>query len=228
MRQLRLNPNSSSASTSLFGLAFDRGIDLVRFTAGRKCDLTGRTFGKLKVIEQAESPVPRMRAWRCKCACGREVVYTTGRLLGQRKQRGIEVPNHCGCDQYSYGDKHFNWTGCGSVSGRYWSQLKRNAEKRGIAFTLTLEQANEHYERQNGLCAFSGVPIKGRDASLDRVNSANGYCKDNVQWLHKTVNVMKWSMDSGQFLVWVSRIYEHNRATSTESSCGKQDVARRG
>jgi len=53
------------------------------------------------------------------------------------------------------------------------------------------------YERQNRKCAISGLPIvfgkhnTETTASLDRIDSAIGYEKDNIQWVHKDVNIMK-------------------------------------
>jgi hypothetical protein len=39
-------------------------------------------------------------------------------------------------------------------------------------------------------------------ASLDRKDSSKGYTKDNVQWIHKTINFMKGQMSDQEFVSW--------------------------
>jgi hypothetical protein len=55
-------------------------------------NLTGKTFGLLKVIEKADNIIHRNAFWRCKCACGSEV-YVSGTNLR------MGYTTHCGCDQ---------------------------------------------------------------------------------------------------------------------------------
>lgn len=59
-----------------------------------KEDLTGRRFGKLVVIEQAEDYVSpsnnRLAQWKCKCDCGRETI-----CIGVNLTRGKS--KSCGC-----------------------------------------------------------------------------------------------------------------------------------
>ena len=54
-------------------------------------DLTGRIFGRLKVLEMAETDKNGTR-WRCRCECGREIV-----TYGEYLTRGIT--QSCGCFQ---------------------------------------------------------------------------------------------------------------------------------
>ena len=37
-------------------------------------------------------------------------------------------------------------------------------------------------------------------ASLDRIDSSKGYVKDNVQWVHKDINRMKWNFPQDKFV----------------------------
>ncbi len=112
------------------------------------------------------------------------------------------------------GDKHVNWTGHGDLSGAYWAAVRRNARKRGIEFNLTIDQAWDVFQKQDGKCAFSGVAITMgsrslQTASLDRIDSVQGYSEDNVQWLHKDVNVMKLDHSTTDFLFWIDAIHNH-------------------
>ena len=86
----------------------------------------------------------------------------------------------------------------------YLSSIKRRAKRKNIDFDLTLEFILDLLKQQNYCCALTGDPIilakkeprKNNNlintASLDRKDSSKGYTKDNIQWLHKSVNDMKW------------------------------------
>ena len=36
----------------------------------------------------------------------------------------------------------------------------------------------------------------------DRINSIKGYTVDNVHWIHKKINQMKWDMNLDEFKQW--------------------------
>jgi hypothetical protein len=61
------------------------------------------------------------------------------------------------------------------------------------------------YQEQDGLCAYSGLPIGwsvvGWDhtASLDRIDNDMGYQDDNVQLVHKEINMMRGSLSTDRF-----------------------------
>lgn len=221
MRSLGLNPESSSTSSRLLAVARAAGIDLKRFTAGRRVDLIGRCFDALTVLASAKSCKHRQRAWLCECRCGKTIVYTTGVLLSQRTR------HHCGCGQYRNGKDHFNWKGCEGISGRYWGQVKSNAKRRGIGFSITLREVWRVYTAQGGQCAVTGCPVQGRDASLDRIDSNFGYVRGNVQWVHKTVNRMKGTLTMTELVNWAGKIVIYDRLKA--KSVGNQSsMARRG
>lgn len=54
-------------------------------------DLTGRTFGLLKVLRRVEDVKPGRPLWLCECRCGRSVVKSSTNLT---KQNGVKS---CGC-----------------------------------------------------------------------------------------------------------------------------------
>ena len=56
----------------------------------RLCDLTGQRFGKLLVIGREGATPSGYALWRCRCACGREIVVESRRL-----RRGSI--KDCGC-----------------------------------------------------------------------------------------------------------------------------------
>ena len=54
-------------------------------------DLTGRTFGLLKVLRRVENVKPGRPMWLCECRCGKSVVKSSTSLT---KQNGVKS---CGC-----------------------------------------------------------------------------------------------------------------------------------
>lgn len=116
------------------------------------------------------------------------------------------------------GSRHGNWKGCGDISGHRWSEIQRCASRRGITFDITLQQAWTQFIDQNGRCAITGVEInfKERTASLDRIDSTRGYMLENIQWVHKIVNQMKWSLSDQELLEWCQRVvnYADHRSVS--------------
>ena len=70
---------------------------------------------------------------------------------------------------------------------RLWQNTLINDSKRGRYHDLTLNDINEIYERQNGLCYWFKVPLipsnklkHPQQPSLDRLDGNKGYTKNNV------------------------------------------------
>ncbi len=166
-----------------------------------KHDLSGKKFHMLTAV----SPVfiRKRWEWNCICECGGETIASGSDLsLGKRKS--------CGCLKARGGPDNPRWKGCGSISGHYWSQVKRGAEIRGLSFNLSIEEAWKILEDQEHKCALSGLEIsfaygrskkrKGTTASLDRIDSSLGYDTSNVHWVHKDINQMKMDFPMSRFL----------------------------
>ena len=104
----------------------------------------------------------------------------------------------------------------------------KNAKLRNIKFDVSIDYLSNLIINQNYRCALSGVCItlpknvKERTnsmftASLDRIDSGRGYFEDNVQWVHKHVNQMKFDFDQEYFLKLCSKIHlrsHHNERTN--------------
>jgi hypothetical protein len=114
------------------------------------------------------------------------------------------------------------YEGCGDLSGRYWGSLRRDAERRGIPFEITIQEAWDLFVAQAGRCALSGREIvlcrsakehvQNKDAhtaSLDRIDPKKWYFKDNIQWIHKSIQKMKWAFDEEYFIAMCRAIAEH-------------------
>jgi len=123
----------------------------------------------------------------------------------------------CGCLFYQYRKRENNylWSGFGEISGSLWKAIIKNAKKRNIVFNLSIEDAWSKFLSQNKSCIYTGEKIifakqhkfrNQRTASLDRINSSKGYMIDNIQWIHKDINEMKWDLEDKIFMYYVNLI----------------------
>lgn len=103
------------------------------------------------------------------------------------------------------------WRGYGVVPGKVFSKLKRGAEKRDIPFEIAIEDIANQYSKQKERCAFTGFEIFfGIDASVDRIDSSKGYTIDNIQIVHKTLNLMKRDIPNDEFIMWCRCVFMYN------------------
>jgi hypothetical protein len=101
------------------------------------------------------------------------------------------------------GSENAAWTGYKDVPGKIFSRLKNGAKQRNLEVTITIEDIYTQYIKQHKQCAFTGVPLEfGLDASVDRINSQEGYHVWNIQIVHKTLNMMKKDMPNDLFISW--------------------------
>lgn len=169
-----------------------------------KHNLTGQRFFHL-VIERMEiTEKSKDRSWRCicRCDCGRLADKNTNYLMrGLTKSCGDKECQYHRQDYTNAGDKNVNFKGHKGIHGSKWSGMRAAAKRRKLEFSISMKEAWDLYEKQDGKCALTGLPIEfgkvytdGNTASLDRIDSKKGYAKSNVQWVHKDVNKMKMDL----------------------------------
>lgn len=173
-------------------------------------DIKGQKYGKLIVLEFHHLSKSHHAHWKCKCECGNETIVSARFLRnGQTKS--------CGCSHKRTRDESPNWRGHGGISLSKFNKIKREAKRREIKFNITIQFLWKLFEKQKGKCALSGetLTFNSKDkkfdgsASVDRIDSNKGYTEDNVHWVHKDVNTMKWDLSLKRFLELVSKI-QHN------------------
>lgn len=116
----------------------------------------------------------------------------------------------------------------GDISGTYMTYLRSKASIRKLDFKVTKEDLWDLFLKQEKKCAISGVPLvisttlkkssktgKSLDrtnhtASLDRIDNSKGYTVDNVQWVHKQVNLMRRQFELDNYINWCKTIAEYN------------------
>ena len=182
-------------------------------------DLINKKFGLLTVIEYAGKAKSRGKTiWKCKCECG-----TVKNIQDNHLKSGNT--KSCGCLHARKGKSSPFFKGYGDIPLTFYTRIKHACEKPQKyrdkkEFLVSIEYLWELYIKQNKKCAISGVEIafnerqgsRGRccSASLDRIDSSKGYIEGNVQWVHKTVNIMKNKTEMNDFLSWCNKIAKYN------------------
>lgn len=172
-------------------------------------NLINKRFGKLVAIKFAGMIEVRSRIglgeqahWECLCDCGNTYIVPADLLL-------VDKVKSCGCLKPNYI--------IGQLTGYHFSRVRNKAKKRKIEFDLTMEEAWNKFEQQDGKCIFTGKLLtittrhKNGNASLDRIDSNKGYIKNNIQWVDKRVNLMKHNLTDKKFIEICKLIAEYNK-----------------
>ena len=129
----------------------------------------------------------------------------------------------CGCrrDQYEKvrGKNNVSFKGYEDIRSLFFKKLRSSAKRRKIVLSITIKDLWDLYTKQNKMCALTGLPIMfGRcdmkqetTASVDRIDSKLGYTIDNIQLVHKDINIMKNSF-SVDYFVNLCRMVVENKA----------------
>lgn len=198
------------------------GIKIKRGIAHNAKDLSKQKFGKLQPIIRVGRR-GKSAIWECKCDCG-----TVKNLLAKTLCCGRT--NSCGCvAKNKLSTEYWNYSGYKELSGHHFYTIRIGAETRGLEFNISKEYIYNLFIAQGGKCALSGVDITlkraktksdktSRTASLDRIDSSKGYTEDNVQWVHITINQMKWDLSQSGFINWCHIIADMNPVDRTANS----------
>lgn len=178
-------------------------------------DLTGKTFGKLKVIKPVPRPTEtkskeRSIFWFCECECGNNCTVRSAELL-------VGDTKSCGCNRHTKGESNFNYKGVGLLAMSKYTHIKYSATKRNLEFSVSIEYLWELFQKQDGKCYYTGEELTlstrntkgGMTASVDRLDSSKGYLEGNVVWCHKDVNVMKMDKSEQDFYELCQKIVNH-------------------
>lgn len=99
---------------------------------------------------------------------------------------------------------------------RFYAARDR-ANKRGLKFELTTEFLKELWEKQDGKCAITKLPMtfindEGRtytNVSIDQIEPNGGYTKENVQLVCMAVNQLKSDFTMNEVLTICKSIVEN-------------------
>ncbi len=172
---------------------------------------------RVEQLEVIETPVHKPKPHGCKewfvkvkCDCGSTKEMRCVRWVRKQMKR-------CRACQL-IGSGNYAWNGVGEINGQTLCHIRNGAKARGLTYDLTKEFLWDLFLKQERKCALSGLPIQftinksEKTASLDRIDSAKGYIEDNVQWIHKDINLMKNHFDQSYFLRLCKAICERNKS----------------
>lgn len=166
-------------------------------------DLQGQKFHRLYVLRRIRSRNGRAR-WLCTCECGNQT-----KVLGKELRNGHI--KSCGCLQRDWaknGQKK-----AGTALRQLFSKTLNRAKKHGRTFELSFE---EFVAMSVMPCVYCGrerasVNKYGQEEfrynGLDRIDSSEGYTKDNTVSCCKHCNTMKSDLTLVEFFDQVERIY---------------------
>lgn len=185
-----------------------------------KKNMVGFKIGSIEVIEEDETYIgpnnDKILMWKCKCLCGNYFVSRGADLrLGRVKT--------CGCRIRSR--KQRCWHGYEEISGTQWKNIYEGAIYRRIDLDITIEQIWDLFLKQNRKCALTGEeiilsPLSQKTASLDRIDNTKGYTIDNVQWVHKDINILKHAHRQEKFIELCKKVanYADNKKNIEEKN----------
>lgn len=140
--------------------------------------------------------------WRVECSCGNVFESQAQKIMteskgGCKKCYGSRVRGKNSC----------HWKGGEFVPGYFIAKVQTKLSRRSklIDYTLTLDYLDALWKKQEGRCAYTkldlsfGNNVDECTASLDRIDSSGDYIEGNVQFVHKTINKMKWDLTDMEF-----------------------------
>lgn len=164
-----------------------------------------RARGEVKRNQKLNRPIYCSRS----CAGTGNLKNIPAELIGSTRflKRGGRVPNEFSPYRQALRIARSRATGCGRD------------------FDLTLQDLKEIWEKQNGICPYTGWAMylpksvgeysrrcgedNPRKASLDRIDSSQGYIKGNVQFVCHMANVAKHSYSHDTMVEFCRAVAEH-------------------
>jgi DNA-binding CsgD family transcriptional regulator len=144
---------------------------------------------------------------------GKKFGFSHTTILTELKKLGIKIR-----EKYT---EAVRGDGYSKISNAQFGRIKASADVRELSFELDRDFLFELYMEQGEKCKLSGVDISlpscysdfvsgNFTASLDRIDSSVGYIETNVQWVHKSINIMKQAMDDRDFIRWCKIVSSFN------------------
>ena len=173
---------------------------------GKFQDLTGKIFGKLKVIKRVGSKKTGKNAstatWECLCECGNTKIVDTHSL-------NYNQTSSCGC-KFQHKDRTI--PAFHSLLNKY----KQRAKARKLEFNITEVRFKELTSNTCFYCGESPSKICKEKCNsnytyngIDRLDSNKGYIEGNIVTCCWKCNAAKNDMSIEEFKTWIKEVYNY-------------------
>jgi hypothetical protein len=174
-------------------------------------DITGQKFGYLVAIRVVKRS-SYGNHWLFECICGNTVERLVTRVKDMVRQ-GYKPS--CGC----WGKTTINWLEANR--DRIITVYKRNAEARGLEYSLSLEDAMEVFKRPCYYCGEDPNTIGDECnkhcpfiySGIDRFDNTIGYVVGNVVACCTKCNMLKRDMSYEEFIAVITKIARRHGIT---------------
>jgi len=183
-----------------------------------KINLINKNFGRLKIIDVSPSK-RNLRGdsivfWKCECICGNIIETRSQNLLN-------DSTKSCGCLQIetarNQGKNNFKGPGIAGINSLF-KKYQRSAKRRQLKFELSKEEFKSYLFQNCYYCGSGFKSIWRRKEvnqkleynGLDRIDSNQGYIKNNIVSCCKFCNKAKSDLPKIEFLNLIKNIYERH------------------
>lgn len=163
-----------------------------------------------------------MKVYNHTCSiCNKELEYTSYKSYWTAKNRNgmckscrSTIANKSS-KRNTKRENNSQWKGHKEIPyGWFSSYFERRSKRKQKVGDITIEQVYDLWIVQDKKCALSGVTIGFYDdknthtCSIDRIDSLKDYTIDNIQLVHKDINIMKNRFDQSYFIQICSLIHK--------------------
>ena len=173
--------------------------------------MIGNRYTRLVVKEKASQKA----SWLCVCDCGTEKVVRKQALeTGHVKSCGCLKRDNLEVGRRKMGHNNPNYKGTKDIPQSVVVVFKRGALARGLEWNVSIEDLQQLW---TGYCSLTGDVIhfngtsKNWTASIDRIDSSKGYTIDNVQFVLKYINMMKYTLSQVEFIEMCKKVALYNK-----------------
>lgn len=162
---------------------------------------------------------------QCK-VCSLDISYKNQKVLDQAIKRDSMckscrsvMANKSEKREKKLGSKNIMWKGYKDIPYAWFSRyFEREGKRYPKTGSISIEDVYDLWIRQSKKCALSGVSIGFCDdsnrtstCSIDRIDSLKQYDIENIQLVHKHVNIMKNKFNNEYFINMCKNISNFNK-----------------
>lgn len=198
---------------------------MLKYKQNRKCititcDFCGKEFLKPLSEYKRNKELNRHNFCSRSCACK----FSNLRQSEKRKVWNNSEENKKNLLKNNYTILRYN-----SDPKYQFSYYLRNCKKRYKECTITLEDLYKQWQKQNGICPYSGIKLNIATytknhknpiytASVDRIDSSKGYIPGNIQFVSTCLNYLKSTLSDSDTRFICKCIAEYFYSDRTISS----------